>query len=475
MTVAEELSLLEATGASDALYDRMHPDAKAIVPREAVVGWFAEASSTVGASKAEAKKVRFVPWTWAVNGKTYPDAAEVAYTQQLADGTVVRDEVRLVKDFEGNWGWFFGRDRAFVEEQIARFADRAEEGSQDPTPGEAPLPPEPNAVFPAYTVLDLGTGNGNWSSASRINERGDVLWTWATTQDPMADLLSDDQPMLWMNGTSTDLTDLGIYFTRAINDGGTVLGGAYLPGPSPNNLLYHADSGTVTQIDPFNVGSAVDLNNAGDLIGWMYGTTAIAANGSVETVPIPKGFTRLGPVAINESEQLASTASDDFNGGVNQRAVLIADGRVTILDAAPAAESSSANDLNDLGQAVGSPGVGGMHHEYQYGRAFLYDHRTGTTTDVGTLPGYQNSVATAVNNLGQVVGYAWLPANEADPIRRAFFYDHRAGVISDLNQLIARGSGWHLVDAFDINDAGQIVGRGLIGGGMHAFVLTPQA
>jgi probable HAF family extracellular repeat protein len=31
------------------------------------------------------------------------------------------------------------------------------------------------------------------------------------------------------------------------------------------------------------------------------------------------------------------------------------------------------------------------------------------------------------------------------------------------------------VDAFDINDAGQIVGRGLIGGEMHAFVLTPQA
>jgi probable HAF family extracellular repeat protein len=28
------------------------------------------------------------------------------------------------------------------------------------------------------------------------------------------------------------------------------------------------------------------------------------------------------------------------------------------------------------------------------------------------------------------------------------------------------------VDAFDINDSGQIVGRGFIGGEMHAFVLT---
>jgi hypothetical protein len=30
-----------------------------------------------------------------------------------------------------------------------------------------------------------------------------------------------------------------------------------------------------------------------------------------------------------------------------------------------------------------------------------------------------------------------------------------------------------LLDAFDLNDAGQIVGRGLQGGAMHAFVLTP--
>jgi hypothetical protein len=29
--------------------------------------------------------------------------------------------VRLVKDPFGNWSWFFGRDRAFVEEQIIRY------------------------------------------------------------------------------------------------------------------------------------------------------------------------------------------------------------------------------------------------------------------------------------------------------------------------------------------------------------------
>jgi probable HAF family extracellular repeat protein len=155
------------------------------------------------------------------------------------------------------------------------------------------------------------------------------------------------------------------------------------------------------------------------------------------------------------------------------RAVLYADGVVEILDAAPGAAGSSADDLNDAGQLVGSPGVGGMHRVHGAGRAFLYDSGTGTTTDIGTLPGYDNSYAAAINNAGQVVGSAWLPDSEADLIRRAFLYDHRTGVISDLNDLIPQGTGWDLMDAFDISDVGQIVGQGLIDGEMHGFVLTP--
>src|SRR5687768_11502589 len=36
---ARELSVLEAERDFDALYERMHPDALAVVPRSAVVGW----------------------------------------------------------------------------------------------------------------------------------------------------------------------------------------------------------------------------------------------------------------------------------------------------------------------------------------------------------------------------------------------------------------------------------------------------
>ena len=43
----------------------------------------------------------------------------------------------------------------------------------------------------------------------------------------------------------------------------------------------------------------------------------------------------------------------------------------------------------------------------------------------------------------------------------------------DLNTLIDPLSGWELLDASDINDAGQITGQGLIGGQYHAYLLTP--
>jgi hypothetical protein len=43
----------------------------------------------------------------------------------------------------------------------------------------------------------------------------------------------------------------------------------------------------------------------------------------------------------------------------------------------------------------------------------------------------------------------------------------------DLNTLIDPLSGWELLDAAEINAAGQITGQGLIGGEYHAFLLSP--
>jgi hypothetical protein len=123
MIAAEEISRLEVINHIPALYTfyaLMHPDAQAIIPRHVVIGWYREEFQARGPEPAISTGVTYKDWTWGVTGVTYPNTAEVSYTQDFADGTVVEDVVRLVYDM-GAWKWFFGRDRAWVDEQIRRY------------------------------------------------------------------------------------------------------------------------------------------------------------------------------------------------------------------------------------------------------------------------------------------------------------------------------------------------------------------
>ena len=119
--VAVELSALEATADINTLYDRIHPDARAEIPRAAVIGWFQNEFVPRGPGVSTVTAVNFVSWTWAVTGQTYDYTAEVSFIQPFADGSVVEDVVRLVQDRNGEWRWFFGRSREFVNEQIAKY------------------------------------------------------------------------------------------------------------------------------------------------------------------------------------------------------------------------------------------------------------------------------------------------------------------------------------------------------------------
>jgi predicted metalloprotease len=122
---ARELSVLEADRDFDALYEGMHPDALAVVPRSAVVGWYETYFSNRETSELEVIGVESEPWTWEVTGVTYDDAVTVTYDQPYTVDGVVSDvtgEVHLVP-FGDEWGWFFGASRAFVDEQVALYGD----------------------------------------------------------------------------------------------------------------------------------------------------------------------------------------------------------------------------------------------------------------------------------------------------------------------------------------------------------------
>jgi len=97
--------------------------------------------------------------------------------------------------------------------------------------------------------------------------------------------------------------------------------------------------------------------------------------------------------------------------------------------------------------------------------AFLYyDNKI---HDLGVLGSVDSSWANGINDAGQVVGGSYAAGH---PKMHAFLYD--GGKMTDLNSLLPAKSGWELLNAFDINNKGQIVGIGVHNGKMRNFVAT---
>jgi probable HAF family extracellular repeat protein len=132
----------------------------------------------------------------------------------------------------------------------------------------------------------------------------------------------------------------------------------------------------------------------------------------------------------------------------------------------PGDTGSIATAINNNGQIVGlSVGANGAEND-----ATLWSG--GTITNLGSLPGSNgsNSIARGINDAGQIVGQCVNPnTNTWD----ATLWSH--GSIIDLNSVVG-ASGWQLADATAINDQGQIAGYGINPSGQYdAFLLTPSA
>jgi probable HAF family extracellular repeat protein len=123
--------------------------------------------------------------------------------------------------------------------------------------------------------------------------------------------------------------------------------------------------------------------------------------------------------------------------------------------------NSTAKDINELGQVVGAFFYDPQNPQY-YANAFLWSAMAGFL-DLGNLGGAY-CMASAINDQGQVVGSAAFIPQKG---QRAFLWTAEAGM-QDLNDLVS-GSPGIIVDAFDINEAGQIVG---VTAGGRACLLT---
>jgi probable HAF family extracellular repeat protein len=119
--------------------------------------------------------------------------------------------------------------------------------------------------------------------------------------------------------------------------------------------------------------------------------------------------------------------------------------------------------INSAGNVTGQSLVTGDSAAH----AFLWNGAS--MQDLGTLGGTY-SYGYGINNSANVVGESGVTGNSTS---HAFLWN--GATMLDLNGFVTNIGGWELIEAYGINDSGQITGYGTIGGQTHAFLLTPGA
>jgi len=303
-------------------------------------------------------------------------------------------------------------------------------------------------------ITDLGTLAGGWSSqATGINAGGQVVG-FSSTAD------GTTHAFLYAYGTMTDLGTLGSNssFAYGINASGEVVGTVEDADFSQSAFVY--SGGVMTALGTLAGGTGsygAAINDSGQVAGYAPMPGAIwypilYSDGVVTNVDTIGG-TQAAATGINASGQVVGWVAN-ADGVIH--AFLYTGG--SMIDLGAYGTESVAFGMNASGQVVGYfvPGV--------YRHAFLYSN--GVMTDLGApLPALE-SYAFGINASGQIAGALQMDGST----QHAALYSGSSW--TDLNSLLPPASGWVLESAEAINDSGQIVGYGTIGGQRHAFLLT---
>lgn len=316
---------------------------------------------------------------------------------------------------------------------------------------------EPSVVteIERYTITDLGAYDpvGYYGSARAINDNGIVVGSEKRPDNKY-------DPLLWVNGSKVVLPRLGGTegFAYDVNNSRQVAGWT-------DNVDYRDRAVRWTDRVPQDLGAfpgglmasrAFGINDLGHVVGWSYINTgwrrAFFHDGTTMR-HIPAFDNAHGEGwSLNEDDMVVGYC--DYGLG-KERAFSWQAGVFTTHAGPPGCEHSFAFDVNASGTIAGHcdlPGVSCCH-------ATLW---RGEEPEILDTPGSGSARVHAINDAGQVVGKchgsAFLRANGA------FHY---------LDNLLPGNHGWHLDEAFDINEFGQIVGNGTFNGSLHGFMLSP--
>lgn len=311
------------------------------------------------------------------------------------------------------------------------------------------------SASPLFTVTDLGSLGGSAGAVCSINSLGQVVGAY---QAP--DLTV--RPFSYFDGAFTELTPsfASEELAHSINDQGEIAGTTYVDGRAQATLWNDGEATLLSGMDGSD-SYATAINNSGTVAGMAVtasdqGHPFTYGGGVMRDLGLPDRAVWGSAYGVNANGQVAGY-SLDAAGRFSAFVWSDRDGYVMI--GGLGGRSSYAMAINDRGDVAGHALTGSG-----YAHAFLYSD--GVLRNLGTLGG-NASYAYGVNAYGAVVGYSLLQ----DGLMRAFLYD--GSVMLDLNTALGADSAWELTQAYGINDAGQIVGAGMLDGKEHGFLLTP--
>ena len=312
---------------------------------------------------------------------------------------------------------------------------------------------DPHAfVYSEGQLIDPGTLGGPLSEALAINGNGEIV----------GDSLTEAFQFHGFVGRTNlnDLGSLGSDFSRAslINDAGVIAGNSFVADFSSFNTFSYSN-GVMSDLGTLGGGYATPfgINSNGVIVGLSINGNGeshgfVSENGSLLDLGT-LGGTASEAMAIND---LGLIVGDSTLLTAENHAFAYASG--TMVDLGTFGGTySTAYGVNNKGQVIGYANIAadaGAH-------AFVWQDNV--MTDLGTLGG-TNSYPSAINNAGQIVG----SSDTTQDGGHAFLWQN--GTMLDLNALVD-GSGWVLLDARFINDAGRIVGDGIYNGVQQTYIM----
>lgn len=323
----------------------------------------------------------------------------------------------------------------------------------------AALPYAGAAQAAVYQLTPIGASG----TASSVSNNG---WVAGTNGANKAFIWSLDGGVLRIG----DLPGGADYsYAKGVNSLGQVVGGSDTAAGN-RAFIWDAVNGMrpLDELPGCDFSYATGINEAGQVVGTSHSASGYSAfvwtpgEGAQDIGDLPGMDTDVFGVAINDLGQIVGHTSLD--GVINAFLWDPATGMTGLGDLPTGANVSYAYAINNATQ------VAGRGNTSNGDRAFLWSADTGMQ-NLGTVPDGYGSYAYGMNNNGQVVGHFTLGGQH-----RAFLWSAATG-IQDLNTLAgAEAQGWLLLEAYDINDDGWIVGWGANpNGGFQGFLLRPAA